>query len=231
MLDGINESIFGNLSGLGLLAGWAMGLGAVALTVIGGLGVLRWATGKLSRGSENQTKGLASVVLAIFGGVVLGGLTAAMSWGSTGAGQSGGLAALMPEDARPGSVTIERDSPVVSCDGVVSWEADTGFMTRRPTSDANDAGWQLLGALDVEDQAREFLEDWNSPATGPGDPGTWDIAEVEWIPDADAGECSAANEVGGPGTTVDVTAVIGRDSAGFAVFSTEEFTIPAENDD
>ncbi|WP_261623251.1 hypothetical protein [Nesterenkonia marinintestina] len=199
MLDDINNSIFGNASGLGLIAGWALALGAVFLTIWAAISVCRWVYGKLSRTSDEQTKGLRGAVLSFIGAAVLGTIAGGIAWSSSGGNQTDGLAALMPESARPGEVTIERDSPTVACDAAVTWEADTRTMSAQPTSEANTEGWQILDSLGIEPAVRETTDNIPYEYT--------DIKEITWIPDSESGDerdCSPENTTAVEETTIEV---------------------------
>lgn len=189
MLDGIDPdtSSFSWFA----IAGWVLGGIAVGLVLFGITGVIRLVSGKNLGSAKQSTQGLLTTGLALGGAVVLGISSGAIIWSATdstyedGVLGNNGLAGLMPNAARPGEVTVERQEAVVTCDSDATWESSGGGA---PSDDEWAEAAVLVSAWGIS----------NDTGEGGG------IVEVQWYPALEEGECDSSNTLAEPGSTVTI---------------------------
>ena len=222
MLDGISPP-----SGvLVTVAGWAVGTVVVVLVGFVMVGCVQWALGRVCGGGRGSSEGIVRVGLAVLGAVVLTSVGGAIALMSSEAFTTG----LLPVEARPKTITQEREADSVICQDRVSVVSEalknaSGGNNAAEPSDADASKVhnviRALGAPRWEAVGKDILDTDGSPGWGNGIPewmtwgeSSWDsypqtatwtkAAAVSWLPDGSRGECSVKNRHASDGDTITV---------------------------
>lgn len=179
MLEGFDIPGLGTLNSVA-----AFFLGTAILVMILGLGygMTLFVSGKTGGGSQRTTKGLQTSGLALVGAAVLGSIGGMIHWS-----MDQGDSELMPVEAQPQEIIIDKEPASVSCSAV----------TKDFTDDLEDA-------LDSEDANPELNDEnvqWAHELVGEEYEYEVDRAiannflqRVSWHPDGEGGDCDVSNE-------------------------------------
>src|SRR5699024_4476914 len=177
MLEGFDIPGLGTLNSV---AAFFLG-SAILLMMLGlGYGMTLFVSGKTGGGSDRTTKGLRTSGLALVGAAVLGSIGGMIQW-SIDQGDS----ELMPVEAQPQEIIIDKEPASVSCPAV----------TKDFTDDLEDA-------LDSEDANPELNDEnvqWAHEVVGEEYEYKVDRAiannflqRVSWHPDGEGGDCDGS---------------------------------------
>ncbi len=186
MLDNIDPWGLDALNGIAAtFLGAAIVLVAIGVTI----GAVRWVGGKATASPEQARRGAMTIGAGVMGAVVLGSIGGAVHWGS-----GLGTANLMPEAARPGTITIERKAPKTTCtsQAVRNFDDEDRMLTHQERV----ALVQQVSGGGITVRAGE------------------QVMTLKWYPTGT--DCSADNTTAAPGTEVearlyDTVAVGGSD--------------------
>jgi len=176
MLDDIDVE---GLRSLDTATGWLLGTALVILVAGLAIGGYIAGSGKARNNSDRATKGIATMGIAVVAAVLLGGIGSAVNWGMNRGNES-----LMPQAARPGNVTVEKDAAAISCEQVSRELNGDGFVDPNDDPEPLEFARQLVGP-EYEDEP---------PLDDPWYANEVSVKSVAWYPDSAAGGCSEQNE-------------------------------------
>jgi len=179
MLEGFDIPGLGTLNAVA-----AFFLGTAILVMILGLGygMTLFVSGKTGGGSQRTTKGLQTSGLALIGAAVLGSIGGMIHWS-----MDRGDSELMPVEAQPQEIIIDKEPASVSCPAVTKDFTDEleGLLdSGEPDHDMNDEHVQWAVELVGEEYADETALTTNSNL----------LQRVSWHPDGEGGDCDISNE-------------------------------------
>lgn len=195
MLDGFEPE---GMETLHTVAAWFIGTGIVLAALAAAVGIYLWLGSKTSKFSgDKAAKGLRATGLSLAGAACLANVSGAIAWGSA----TGGTEAMMPAEARPQNITVEREAPVTTCGlrtGVRNFDAEDDVLSHEERVDifqevAADA--EPLGQSNIGfDEGLEQLEDLEDTDTT--------FVRMVWTPIGPG--CDGTNLTAAPGTEISV---------------------------
>jgi len=227
MLDGFEPA---GMETLHKVAAWFIGTGIVLAALAATVGIYTWLSGRSAKVSgDKAAKGFRALGLSLAGAACLANISGAIAWGSA----TGGTEAMMPAEARPKNITVEREAPVTTCGrrtGVRNFDAEDDVLSHEERVDifrevAAEA--QPLGQSDIGfDEGLKQLEDLEDSDTT--------FRRMVWTPVGPG--CDGTNLTAAPGTEIYVRTTTPNTAADQAIGAAQpraggfQLQVPGESD-
>lgn len=178
---------------LNTIAGYFVASALVCLGIAIAAGAVMLAAGRGSGLSRSQEKGLKMIGIGAAGAMVLASLGGAIAW-SIERGQTG----LMPEEARPQDVVVEREAPSIQC---VERAVRNFDKEENPPSqdERREIALDVLNHQEPPDGNDAYLFEQ----------GSMTVQTLKWYPSGAGGSCSTSNQSAADCTDVEVVSVDG----------------------